>query len=209
MLNDSDLPVSEDVVNITTKTLSPTYKRKTSEDCLVTLAVNGTRLKFKIDSGSQVNILSNQLTENKSGLKHTHIKLIAYNDTSIPVLGKCVVQIPHTNRTYNVSLIVADTDVSPIHGLKTSADIELVQRVLSISKREPAPLSKFKECFGGLETFPGYPHITLDPKVTPIINPPRKVSFDLKQKLKQELQRMNHLGIIVPVTEPTDGGSPL
>ena len=64
-----------------------------SEDSLVTLEVNGTKTRLKIDSGSQVNIIPKkdyQLLKNKPGLK-----LTAYNDTSIPVLGKYAVQIPH------------------------------------------------------------------------------------------------------------------
>ena len=44
----------------------------------------------------------------------------------------------------------------------------------------------------------------MDPKVKPVINPPHKVSFALKKKLKQELQRMTQFDIIFPVNEPTD-----
>ena len=90
-----------------------------SEDWFVTL--NGTKTGFKINSDSQVNIIPKkdyQLLKNKSGLNPTRTLLTAYKDTSIPVQEKCAVQIPHKNKTYDVPIIVADTDVSPILGLK-------------------------------------------------------------------------------------------
>ena len=81
--------------------------------------------------------------------------------------------------------------------------MHLIQRVLSISKGEPVFLSKFKDCFRELGTLLGYYQITMDQKVIPIINPPRKVLFALKKKLKQELQRKTHFNIFVSENEPT------
>ena len=49
----------------------------------------------------------------------------------------------------------------------------------------------------------------MDPNIKPIINPPRKEPFALKQKLKQKLKRMTHLDIVVPVNETTDWVSSL
>ncbi len=67
MQNDSDSPSSEEeqiyVGFITAKTQSTIHKRKryevnsTSEGWFVTLEVNGTKARFKIDSDSQVNII--------------------------------------------------------------------------------------------------------------------------------------------------------
>ena len=169
----------------------------TSEDRLVSLKVNGTKTRFKIDSGSQVNIIPRKdyhLLKNKPG----STRLTANNGTSILVLGKCAVQIPHKNITYDVPIIIADTDASLILELKTSADMHQIKRVRSISNGEPVFISKFKDCFRKLGILPGYHHITMDPNIKLIINPPRKVSFSLEQRLKQELQRMTQLDIIFP-----------
>ena len=102
--------------------------------------------------------------KDKPELKSTRTRLTAYDGTSIPVQGKRAVQIPHENKTYDVPIIVADTDVSPIHL------IHLIKRVLSISKGESVFFSKFKDYFGELGILPGYDHITFDPNIKPIIN---------------------------------------
>ena len=88
MQNDSDSPVSEEeqicVGYITAKILSPTHKRKTyevnstSEDWFVILEVNGAKTRFKIDSGSQINIIPKkdyQLLKNEFRLKPTRTRL--------------------------------------------------------------------------------------------------------------------------------------
>ena len=140
MQNDSDSPASEDeqtyVSCITAKRQSPTHKQKmygvnsSSKDWFVTLEVNGTKTRFKIDSASQVNIISRKdyhLLKNKPGLKPTHPRLTAYNSTSITVRGTCAVQISHKTNTYNVPIIVADTDASPILELKTNVGMHLIK----------------------------------------------------------------------------------
>ena len=48
--------------------------------------------------------------------------------------------------------------------------------------------------------------ITVDPSVFLVINPPRRIPFALKKRLKAELDRMTKVGIIKPVSEPTEMG---
>ena len=63
----------------------------------------------------------------------------------------------------------------------------------------------YPECFSGIGTFKNYRyHIELDPKVKPVIHPPRKIALSLQPKLERELNEMVKQGIIVPVDEPTD-----
>ena len=63
----------------------------------------------------------------------------------------------------------------------------------------------YLECFSGKGTFKNYRYnIELDPKVKPVIHPPRKIALSLQPKLQRELDEMQTQGIIVPVDEPTD-----
>ena len=68
-------------------------------------------------------------------LKPTKIELTAYNGQGIPVIGKCILQITHkTNKTVPVYLIVADTEGPPILGLSTSEKLNLVKRIIAVTK---------------------------------------------------------------------------
>ena len=63
----------------------------------------------------------------------------------------------------------------------------------------------YPECFSGIGTFKNYRyHIELNPKVKPVVHPPRKIALSLQSKLEKELDEMVKQGIIDPVDEPTD-----
>ncbi|KAJ8022283.1 hypothetical protein HOLleu_37133 [Holothuria leucospilota] len=51
---------------------------------------------------------------------------------------------------------------------------------------------------------PGQIHLETDSSVKPVILPPGKVLIGLKSKLKIELQRLEKIGVIEKVTEPSE-----
>ena len=67
----------------------------------------------------------------------------------------------------------------------------LCLRVVSVL----SPLSLFSR---------GGSHIEINPEVKPVIHPPRKVPFTLLPNLKHELERMEQLGAIEKVDQPTE-----
>ena len=70
---------------------------------------------------------------------------------------------------------------------------------------EKSFLNEFSDCFEGLGTFNMKPyHITLDPDSQPVIHAPRSVPVHLQDMYKEELNNMVELGILVPVSEPTN-----
>ena len=70
---------------------------------------------------------------------------------------------------------------------------------------EKSFLNEFSDCFEGLGTFNMKPyHITLDPDAQPVIHAPRAVPVHLQDMYKEELNNMVELGVLIPVSEPTD-----
>ena len=68
----------------------------------------------------------------------------------------------------------------------------------------PSYLSDFDNCSGELGTLKKEYHIVTDPNVTPVTHACRKVPDALRDRLHKELTCMEKLGIIIPVTKPTD-----
>ena len=58
--------------------------------------------------------------------------------------------------------------------------------------------------FRGLDCLPGEHTIKVDPTVSPVAQPPRKVPLSLKGKVKDEFERMEKADVIVCQTEPTE-----
>jgi hypothetical protein len=86
---------------------------------------------------------------------------------------------------------------------KAAINLGLTQRVNEV----PLPA----DVFGELGCFKGPPlKLYLKPDAVPYcVNVPRRVSQPLLPKVQQELERMQSLGIIVPVEEPTPYCAPM
>ena len=65
-------------------------------------------------------------------------------------------------------------------------------------------LEEYSDVFSGIGCFKGSYHIRVDPKVPPVVHPPRRVPVALQQPLKEELDSLVAKGIISPVTQPID-----
>ena len=184
-----------------------------SDSWNINLTVNNTNIIFKIDTGAQVNVISNKSLnqlEQRPILKPSNVKLTAYNGTTIPVKGHCLLNIQHTGKNYPLLFIVVETDSSSILGLRAIEKLNLIKRVNEISlENNETFFQQFDDCFDEIGTLPKIHHITIDPNIQPVIQAARKIPIALKDKLKHELDRMIRLKIIEPITEPTEWVSQL
>ena len=65
-------------------------------------------------------------------------------------------------------------------------------------------IENYKEVFQGLGCLPGEHKIEIDETIKPVVTPCRKVAFKLREKLKQELDRMEEQNVICKENEPTE-----
>ena len=101
-----------------------------------------------------------------------------------------------------LEFILVEQDLPPILGLKSCLELGLVQRIYSL--KEENLESEYADVFEGLGEIRGVQHkIKIDPNATPVIHPPRRVPVALREPLKDELQRMETLGVIMKATDPT------
>ena len=119
------------------------------------------------------------------------MKLSAYNGTNIPVEESCILYVKNINKSYSILFIVADIDSQPILGLKTSRQLNLIQRIMKIEKEEiPNYIIKFDDCFGNIGCLGEKYHIIVDENVPPVVNLPRRIPVALKERVEKELDRM-------------------
>lgn len=172
-------------------------------------------VKFKIDTGAQVNILPLSVFH-KSGVKgplrSTNVRLTAYNGTALKTKGTISLHCSHstTGQSKNVQFYVVDTKSQPLLGLKSSLDFGLIKVTFDVESQHSDKITKqtvlreFKDLFTGIGSMPGKCRIHLKPDAIPVIHPPRKTPIALHDKVKQELERMESIGVICKVTEPTE-----
>ncbi|XP_029648387.1 uncharacterized protein K02A2.6-like [Octopus sinensis] len=107
----------------------------------------------------------------------------------------------NTCKKLNIVSINGEVKATPS---RIDSDMHIKDRPPITNKKEL--MSMYPECFddtAGCFVKCRYP-ITVDPNIKPIVHPPRRVSLELKEKLKTELDRMEKKEIITKVTRPTD-----
>ena len=70
-------------------------------------------------------------------------------------------------------------------------------------------MEQYEDVFGEIGYLQGEHHISTDPKVKPVIHPPRKIPISMLEKLKAELERIQQLDVLDKIDEPTDWASSL
>ena len=70
-------------------------------------------------------------------------------------------------------------------------------------------IAEFSDVFEGEGMLQEKLHLQVDKSVPPVVLPVRKVPFALRESLKQELDRLEKKGLLVPVHVPTDWDSSL
>ncbi|XP_064463440.1 uncharacterized protein K02A2.6-like [Ornithodoros turicata] len=184
--------------------------------------VEGHLLNFKLDTGSEVNVISKEIVRAwnpRPLVRRSQRRVTTYSGEQLPVVGETVLSCTANGLTCPVTFLVVDLSSSPILGLQACQMFNLLKRVCevkgevarheSIRETPEQVVEEYEDVFQGVGRLPGTHKIILKEDVKPSISPPRKVPLALEEKLKLELERMERDGVIARVTEPTDWCSPL
>ncbi|CAB3992300.1 Hypothetical predicted protein [Paramuricea clavata] len=103
------------------------------ENVFKTLSIEGNEIKFKIDTGTQANIIPLPTFE-KMKLKQTRLerptaKLTSYTGDYLPVVGEC--NLKCNNKT--LKFFVVKTGQVPIIGLKASQELNLIKIIMNVN----------------------------------------------------------------------------
>ena len=199
------------------------------DDWISPVLVNNVVIPMKLDTGAQTNILSEmdyKCLYNRPKLHPTQQRLKGFYNGNIPVIGKCVATILHRNQSHRLSFFVVPGGVHSLLGRAACERLNLIRlvHVVDIQRPDtdvhssgtnntPGTYEELKESysdvFKGLGCLPGEHTIVVDKNVTPVVHACRKIPFALRDKVKAELDRMEKLGVISKVDEPTEWVSSL
>ena len=66
-------------------------------------------------------------------------------------------------------------------------------------------IDKYPDVFNkSLGTLPWKVHLQVDPDSKPVVLPARKIPVSVREKFKEELQRLESIKVIAPVDQPTE-----
>ncbi|XP_038047830.1 uncharacterized protein K02A2.6-like [Patiria miniata] len=185
-------------------------------DIHATLVVNNTHVPVQLDTGARCNVLPmnvyNVIAPPKSIDNSKSTKLIAYGGTELHTVGLATLpcRIDSSQTEHNIDFHIVDTQVKAILGLTDCLRLGLLSvnnLVYHVSNDTTSPqvFKDYEDLFdSSLGSLPVIYTMTIDPNATPVVRPPRRIPAAMQDKVKSELQRMTTLGVITPVSEPTD-----
>lgn len=171
------------------------------------LIVDNKPVNFQIDTGSSVNILPRKYISS-GNLAKTDTILKTWNKNSYHPIGECCVLVhnPKNDYRYRIKFIICHDEFTPIIGLIASEHMKLIEvKNENFERVHAIDLNNFDDIFDDkLGKFKGCHTLKIKEGSRPYVMPNRKVPIALKSQLKDELDRLVNLGVILPVNEPTE-----
>ncbi|CAH2098790.1 unnamed protein product [Euphydryas editha] len=169
-------------------------------------------LKFKLDTGAQCNVISANdcYRFGISKFDKTNCKLTSYSNEKIETLGKIKLSVKINEQIQKIEFQVCKGNYIPILGLPTLIKFKLIQRtnnekIDSVQTKNLELLEKYKDVFKGIGEIKNYEYdIQLKEGWQRKIERNRHIPFKLKDKLKEELSKLEKIGIISKTEGPTD-----
>lgn len=170
----------------------------------------GPDVQFKVDTGADVRCMGlNEAKKLGLKMKSTEIVLKGAGNVNLNVLGKCTVLLQKGNIFHKEDIFIVENQNEPLLGRGGIAAFELIKEIEEITTTNKW-VSSYPEVFKGLGVFKETYSIKLQENATPYaISCPRRIPIPLKDKVKNELKKMEKDGIITSIREPTEWCAPL
>ena len=170
-----------------------------------TIEINNKQTKFKLDTGAEVTAVS-ESTYNEMGqpnLQKQSKSLYGPAGTHLEVCGHFTANLSHKSTHTKQTVYVVKGLKNNLLGLPAILSLNLATRLQQIEE-STAVQDNFPNLFRGLGSIGEEYEIRLKDDVKPrALSTARNVPLPLRTKVQEELERMQSLGVISPVDEPS------
>lgn len=199
-----------------------------TSDCNETVTMqlpNGNYLKFQLDTGAQCNVVPLHLYQGATGdtklqkVVPSNAHIVSYGGTRMPVVGCVRLKVRRRDLTcYLDCKIINAPGMRPILGMRACTGMKLVTitdsdahfvpdksvHAVTTLLNEEEIFSKFGDVFNDdLGLLKGAYTIKIDHTVPTVQHTPRKLPMAVRDRLKEELLRLEKRGIIAKTECPT------
>ena len=189
-------------------------QRGPAKPIMVPVKVNQAEIKMELDTGASVSIISETTFRSLWSRGHapplqpSHIKLRTYTGESLVVKGSILVLVQYQDQEAKLPLTVVAGSGTSLMGRDWLEKLRLDWQSLCVFNVRPTAgasladvLESHKDVFndtlGLIKGTAAKLHV--DPSIPPRFCPARSVPYALRDKVSQELDRLEQLGIIEPV----------
>lgn len=169
-------------------------------------------MNFKIDTGSEVNVLPmtyvNRLVIDKVCISPCKTVLVTFGNNIINTIDKVKLECTYNDKLEYLEFVVVDLDTYGILALQSCIKLKLINKVNVLKTNLVNSLSElynmYADVFTGIGKLDKKYHIEIDKDITPVVNSPRRIPLTLQPTLKKTLKELEERKIIERVEYPTD-----
>lgn len=174
----------------------------------VELTLQGRTVTLYIDTGAEVTVITEDMWRavGEPQLETPDRTLRGPDSHVIETLGKFAAVFTLRERKAECDVYVAKGLAKSLLGRPTIERLDLLKRVSAVSGTSGlSPRDEFPSLFQGLGKLEGEYTIELKEDARPFtLSTPRRVAIPLLKSVRQELERMEKLGVIAKVSQPTE-----
>lgn len=182
------------------------------------IKIENTNVRFKLDTGSEVNILPSRVFEHintqlRKQLQPTTMVLEAYGGFKIRPKGQMKLFAYNGNSKTQLNFLIADGSIKPILGLQACVTLGFIARTDNTNDQsttttyihsieEKSFISEYADIFDGLGIIKRNQQLIVSPTERPIAKPPRRIPAKIVDRVKQKIDELEATGIVERVDEP-------
>ncbi|XP_063915720.1 uncharacterized protein K02A2.6-like [Zophobas morio] len=188
----------------------------------ISLNISGKWIKFEIDSGSAVTVMSKLQFKKmfpNTTINSTVTKLFTFCNTEVTTEGYANVIVNHKNQQYNLNIYLTDTNKMPLLGREWIRQLQLLKldtlHTIDVHKEEIDSrvqflLEKYNSItetklakITGIQA-----RLTLKSNTVPVYIKARPIPFKLKQLVENEIDKLVEEGVLIKVNT-SDWATPI
>lgn len=189
-----------------------------------TINIQGVNISFKLDTGSEVNIIPYSSIQGmlpKPKINIATRAITSYTGHKIPVKGMSKFLCKTRSNEDMIEFYISAEETQPILGITALDKLGLVARIHTTSLKEEKDgdgknktealtiIEKYKDVFKGLGELDRQYKIKLQENAQPTVVAARKIPLSIKDKVITEIETMEKKGILIKVQEPTEWVNPI
>ncbi|XP_070394696.1 uncharacterized protein [Dermacentor albipictus] len=175
----------------------------TPSEHFVTVLINDHKLRMKVDTGAEVTVVGQNFPLLPRSLDKAG-DLKGPNSASIRTIGKFDAEVAWKDNRSRQTIYIVHNLRTPLLGLPAIKALGIVRFLDDLATADDI-VSRYPKVFQGTGSISGEHTIRLVPNATPFaLSTPRRIPIPMKEKVKQELDRLEREGMIQKVEEPTE-----
>ena len=196
-----------DELNIDSAFLGAISSQQRDSPWLAKITIGDTKASFKLDTGAEITAISNETYEScgKPQLQKSIQNVYGPARQKLHVIGQVKVKLTYKGVSSEQTICVIRGLKVNLLGLPAIKALNILQRLDAIGVEKSEIQEQYPKLFKGLGTLGEEYKIELREGATPYcLYTPRNVAMPLRPKVKEQLNKMEAMGVISKVSKPTE-----